>query len=424
MDYRLHGNDEKGMNIFGIKINELTKKQVLKKVDEFLVDKKQHYIVTPNPEILLQAGKDEEYFYVLNKADLSVPDGIGLKLASWMMFKNLKIYTGADLTLDLLKMAGKKNLKVGIVNWLDGLSDKNSITAKLQITNYKLHVSIIDLPREAKLPIGSLASLIDYKPDILFCSFGAPYQEKFIWNNLKNFPSVKIAIGVGTSFDYISGKIKRAPKLFRKCGLEWLWRLFKILLTKNNDVKIYKTNRVKRIYRAVFKFPIKFFKWRFILPFLYRKNVVCFLYKKELDKIKVLLVERQGEPGHWQLPQGGVDKDDLLSAGKRELSEEIGNNNFKALKVIKNIHQYKFGYNKNGIATHRAGEYQRHTDYKGQRQGLFIAEYFGKDEDIKINNWDHSAWKWVDIRNLISELHPIRRDAAEIILKKFNETVK
>jgi len=59
--------------------------------------------------------------------------------------------------------------------------------------------------------------------------------------------------------------------------------------------------------------------------------------------------------------------------------------------------------------------------YKGQKQGLVIAEFFGNDSDIKINFWDHSNWKWVDNKNLIQEVHSLRKQSAKIFLDKFSK---
>ena len=239
-------------------------------------------------------------------------------------------------------------------------------------------------------------------------ALGAPWQEKFIYHNLPKLPSVKLAIGVGGAFDFLTGKIQRAPKLLRILGLEWLWRLLK------------QPWRVKRIYNAVIVFPWEFFKWRFVNPFLYRPNVACLLYKSENDKYKILLVERKNEAGHWQLPQGGTDGENLKIAGTHELTEEIGTNKFHPIKSFSDVYQYKFGDKKS-----RAGIKSKYIEgYKGQKQGLFIAKFIGEESDIKINFWDHSAWKWVDSENLINEVHLNRKEAVKIFLKKFNKIIK
>ena len=404
------------INILGINISNFNKKQILKKIEYFLADNDQHQIVTPNPEFLLQAGKDEEFFYILNKADLAVPDGIGLKFAAWAMNKNIYRYTGVDLVKDILRELRIKNyeLRIAVVNWKDGLSNKKDIEKVLREKYPDLRFMVVDVDRE----IGNWipqniagGNLVNFQPDILFVALGAPWQEKWIYHNLPKLPSVKIAIGVGGAFDFLIGKIKRAPKFLRALGLEWLWRIF-------NQPAGKRLWRIKRIYSAVIIFPWKFFKWRLICPFLYRPNVACLLYKKENNRYKILLAERRNEPGHWQLPQGGTDGEDLMTAGARELSEEIDCDKFRPIACFSNLWKYKFDK--------KVGKYKtkRHTGYKGQKQGLFIAEFIGKDEDIKINFWDHSDWKWVDSKNLINTIHLKRKKATEIFLEKFNEVIK
>jgi len=129
--------------------------------------------------------------------------------------------------------------------------------------------------------------------------------------------------------------------------------------------------------------------------------------------VKVLLAERRHPAGDWQLPQGGTDGEDLITAGTRELREEIGTRKFKPVACFKNLYKYKFG-----------GTPSRISGHKGQRQGLFIAEFIGKDEDITINFWDHCAWRWVDLDKVADEVHKYRREATKIFIDKFKSILK
>ena len=136
-----------GVNILGINISTLKKEEVLKKIEQFLTDGKQHYIITPNPEIILEAHRDEEFFYILNKADLSLPDGAGLKFAAWAMGKNLIRVTGADLVEDVLEMAQKDNLVVAVLNWDRGLSGRQDIENTLKDRYKNLKILVMDIKR-------------------------------------------------------------------------------------------------------------------------------------------------------------------------------------------------------------------------------------------------------------------------------------
>ncbi len=395
----------KKINILGINISVIKRQEVLRKIEQFLINGKQHYIVTPNPEFILTAHQDEEFFYILNKADLAIPDGIGLKFAAWFISKSIRIITGADLVKDILKIAQDKKLKIAVLNWNKGLSKANDIKETLRKQYSELKFIVEDIDREISVETQNFASLRKFRPDIIFVTLGAPWQEKFIFHNLRNIPSAKLAIGVGGAFDFLTGEIKRAPKLMRIIGLEWLWRLFK------------QPWRWKRIYNAVFVFSWEFFKWRFIKQFLYRSSVVCLLYKKEDEKYKILIVKRVYQRDHWQLPQGGIDGQNIKKAGTRELSEEINCNKFKPVAIFKNLYKYNF----NNKLSKFGPIAKLVRGYRGQKQGLLIAEFLGQDKDIKINFWEHSNWKWVNSKNLINEVHLVRKEATKIFLNKFNE---
>jgi len=395
-------------NILGINLSEINEADALKKATDFLNGNSAHYIVTPNPEIVLCAHKDEELFYILNKADLSLADGIGLKIAAWVMNEKVYRITGADFTLKLLEIASEQKIKTLILNWSQGLSSDKDIYVSLKNKYPNLDFIVLSIEREKYLNIDILNKINDYSPKLVFNSLGFPWQEKLIYHNISKLPGVRLMIGIGGSFDFISGKIRRAPKFMRYLGLEWFWRLINAANYKNS------LNRLKRIYRATFVFMFKIIKSRFLNPYLYRPNVACFLYKKEAGEIKILLVERADEKGHWQLPQGGTDGEDLKTAGARELREETNITSLISKAACPDLFKYLFS-KKPAIEGRKFYKY----DYKGQKQGLYIAEFIGNDSEIKINFWDHQNWQWAEIDKIISIIDPIRVKSFRIYLEKF-----
>lgn len=395
-------------NILGINLSELNRDAALKKADEFLNGETAHYIVTPNPEIILAAHKDEEFFHVLNQADLSLADGMGLKIAGWLTQEKIYRITGADFTLDLLNLAAQQGIKTLVLNWSEGLSSAEEISSALKNKYPSLDFLVLDIEKEILLNDETIRKINEYAPKLVFNTLGFPIQEKLMHHNIKRLPSVRLMLGVGGSFDFISGRIKRAPQFMRYLGLEWFWRLINAGHYKDS------AKRIKRIYNATFVFMFKVLKSRFINPYFYRPNVACFLYKKENGKIKVLLVERADEKGHWQLPQGGTDGEDLATAGARELAEETGAKNLITRAVFPNVDSYLFSK----IQTIPGSKFYKH-DYKGQKQGLYIAEFQGQDDEIKINFWDHQAWQWVDLENTIQVIHQRRLKSFRIFLEKF-----
>ncbi len=275
-------------------MDKTTHTEALQKAAGFLTAGGQHAIFTPNPEMLVKAQKDEYFKKVLNSSDLNLCDGFGLWLAVSLrgakrrgnLPAKIERVTGVDFMLDVCRLAAEQGRGV----YLLGTGDEKVIkkTAqnlqkqfpRLKIVGLDKGPQISELgerenpaPRPSPhrggqsfpLPYkgrgrerGSVAGLeIDQQEndriisqinqsqaEIVFVAFGMGKQEKWIYENLSKIPSVKIAIGVGGAFDYISGKIPRSPRLMRKIGLEWVYRL------------IRQPSRFFRIFNATVKFSL------------------------------------------------------------------------------------------------------------------------------------------------------------------------
>lgn len=245
------------MYFLGIKIDEITKEKALQRVSEFLsgglpgealAKTGQYKIFTPNPEFVVKAQKDEYFKKVLNSGDLNLCDGKGLEL-----FNKIKRITGVDFMLEICRLAAEHGKSVYLLG-----SGSDEVVRKtvenlqmqfpgLKIVGYDKGPMInenIQYPISNILPTNNstIQQINQSNPSILFVAFGMGKQEKWIYENLSKMPSVKIAMGVGGSFDFISGKIKRAPLFLRQLGLEWLYRL------------IQEPHRIGRIFNATIKF--------------------------------------------------------------------------------------------------------------------------------------------------------------------------
>lgn len=235
--------------IFKVEIDQKTKEEIWRKIKKILQDstfKKPFFIVTLNPEILLKARKNFEYQKIFNSADLKINDGFGLQLLAKLKKKKIgERLTGADLAEMILLEANSLNLKIGLVLNQEGLSFKKELENFLfekGINNFFVFSQNRDAFLESeKFPENFSQS------QILLVGLGAPYQEKFIFQAIKNgyFSDLKLAIGVGGTFDFWTGKQKRAPLFLRKIGLEWLWRLF------------FQPWRLGRIWKATVVFLIE-----------------------------------------------------------------------------------------------------------------------------------------------------------------------
>jgi N-acetylglucosaminyldiphosphoundecaprenol N-acetyl-beta-D-mannosaminyltransferase len=225
---------------FGVRMDSVEKEAVFSLIEKKLKDHNSCLkIATINPEILLKAEKDDDYRKILNSFDLNLVDGFGIKLVGFL--KNIKTgerIAGADLAGYVLNIAKKDNLKMGLVMKRGGMSTKEELVKKISsIGINKLGVIYDDERLE-----------IIKDTEILLVGLGAPEQEKFIYSNEHIFSELKLAMGVGGTFDYWTGIKKRAPVFMRRIGLEWLWRL------------IIQPNRFFRIWNATAVFMWKMFK--------------------------------------------------------------------------------------------------------------------------------------------------------------------
>jgi N-acetylglucosaminyldiphosphoundecaprenol N-acetyl-beta-D-mannosaminyltransferase len=230
--------------VLGVGINDVSLDQAVEVVEGWLTEKpaKKYYIVTPNPEFLMAADKDAEFKKILNKADLAIPDGAGLKLSG--LIKNTT--TGTDLMEKLCEMGTKKGWKIGLLGGRRGAADECSKSLEKKYPGLKIVFAEeggevdsegnevgsgkidLDVLNSRILEINSSRSRISHLQsqtiDLLFVAFGQVKQEKWIANNLDKIP-VKVTMGVGGAFDYFGGLVPRAPLWMRNLGLEWLFRL-------------------------------------------------------------------------------------------------------------------------------------------------------------------------------------------------------
>lgn len=240
-------------NILNAGITDASKDEILEYIIKGLTQNgKKYFIVTPNPEILVMASKNIDYQKVLNKAEIALADGIGVIIAGRILGKLLKErITGVDLLESLCLCVAEKPITVGFLGGRPGVAERTAECLQLKYPHLKIsfigeewpndemdnrrsNVEGRNLKIEGRKSINLQSSTVKCpsstfyhlpsRVDILFVAFGAPKQELWMNENLDKLP-VKVAVGVGGSFDYISGEVLRAPLLIRLIGFEWLFRL-------------------------------------------------------------------------------------------------------------------------------------------------------------------------------------------------------
>lgn len=225
-------------NIYGGSYNKL-----LSDLETSIINEKKEFIITVNPEIIMKSLDEKELSkMLLDHNNILVPDGISIVKTSGKFKKEIsERITGVDLSKDLIKLANKYHKKIYLFGGQENVVKKLECKIKQK---YKEIPQIYVQDGYSKAKEKVIDDIQAKSPDIILVALGVPLQEKIIYNNLSKFKK-GIFIGVGGTFDVLSGAKKRAPKIFIKLNLEWFYRIIK------------EPKRIKRFYENNIKFILK-----------------------------------------------------------------------------------------------------------------------------------------------------------------------
>jgi N-acetylglucosaminyldiphosphoundecaprenol N-acetyl-beta-D-mannosaminyltransferase len=242
-----------GAEILDVFVDSTPAELLLKQIKNKLSRHQQFFIVTPNPEILVAAQRNEKLKIALKSADISIPDGAGLLFAAKLLGLPLRKRVPGRVFMELLiEEATKNKWKLYFVGSTDAVISRTLTVIKEMYPSAVCNGSsgprldIDALPinkREEKINEETIQKINAFAPDLLFIAFGCPKQEEWFSLHRKKL-KVGGAMVVGGSLDVFSGYKKIPPHLFHSLGLEWLWRL------------IQEPNRFGRIMNAVIVFPL------------------------------------------------------------------------------------------------------------------------------------------------------------------------
>ncbi len=302
------------IDVAGLKVDNVIKQELLASLTDRLQKNQKTFVITPYSEFLFHSLRDNAILEIFNKADFSVPDGIGIFWAAKFLeipltVKNhyLKIFQafwqmiysgaaillypkfirsaftekipGSDLVWDLAELAAKNNLSIYL---LGGFGDTPEIVAEKlskKINGTRLYgrqnMSRLSIAGFSNKNADDPTVIDDIKkaaPDIIFVAYGPIKQERWIVENMHNLPA-KLYIGLGGTFDYIAGKRLNPPKFVRSMGLEWLYRL------------ITQPYRLKRIFNAVIGLITALLRYKVFMSEPYRPNVVSVVLNEKKSNI-------------------------------------------------------------------------------------------------------------------------------------------
>ncbi|MDD3863109.1 MAG: WecB/TagA/CpsF family glycosyltransferase [Eubacteriales bacterium] len=214
----------KKIDILGIPVDDVTLGDALSVFENLLRGDRMTLIATPNSEILMRASGDSALKNILRRAELVIPDGIGLLYASKILGRPLRErVTGIDFSWNALKLSAQLDCRVYFLGGKPGIAEKAAENMKLQIPGLQIAGTRHGYFTEEEIP-SIIEKINGSGADFICVALGSPRQEQFI-DAHRDLLHAKVGIGIGGSLDIWSGTLKRAPAFYRNNGLEWLYRL-------------------------------------------------------------------------------------------------------------------------------------------------------------------------------------------------------
>lgn len=216
-------------SILGVTVKVETKRTILEKIKKYISSPKGFFnIVSVNPENLVVAKNNDEYKKIIETAQITHVDGVGLILAGYILGRSFgERIPGVDLMEELLTLAQAMRLQVLFIGGEAKLADTLAKCYSYELPKAKFYgiLGIENIKNPKKEEESNIFSIVaSVRPHLIFVSFGSPYQELWIYNNKDKLEGA-VCMGVGGAFNYLAGKVSRPPLFIRKFGFEWLYRL-------------------------------------------------------------------------------------------------------------------------------------------------------------------------------------------------------
>jgi len=216
---------EQKIDVLGVGFDDITIEQAVHRACEMLDRAEKTYIVTPNPEMVWAARRDEILRIAINSAGLVLPDGIGIILGARILGTPLRggRVSGIDFAVSLLVKMAQSGRSLFLLGAKPGVAERAG-----QVLCGRYPGLVIAGASDGYFTDDSavISEINQKQPDVLFVCLGSPKQENWMFGNVEQL-NTKLCVGLGGALDVFSGNVRRAPVFMQKSGLEWLYRLFR-----------------------------------------------------------------------------------------------------------------------------------------------------------------------------------------------------
>lgn len=224
-------------------------------VDTFTIDEAIKYantisgqVITINPEMIENASQNPDFAEIINSAELVIPDGIGVEIGLKILGYNVRRIAGIEFSHRMIEECAKNSQSVALVGAKPQIVEKAKENLEKEISGlYVTYAHDGYFSNDEEI----INELKIRQPRLVLCALGSPKQEEFIIKAKQVLPNA-LFVGVGGSFDVWSGIVERAPEIYQKLGLEWLYRTVK------------EPKRFKRIFPTLPLFVLKVLREKFI----------------------------------------------------------------------------------------------------------------------------------------------------------------
>jgi N-acetylglucosaminyldiphosphoundecaprenol N-acetyl-beta-D-mannosaminyltransferase len=211
--------------VLGVRVDCLDMDAALNRIEQLVDEGGHHLVATVNPEFVMRATADQEFARVLESADLCLADGSGVVWAARRQGCAIrKPVTGVDLIPPLAALCSRRVFRLFLLGAAPGVA--TDLASRLRTGNPGLEVAAHSGSPAPSSDAETIAHIRAHRTQVLLVAYGHPSQELWI-ERLRDSLDVAVAIGVGGAFDYLTGRIPRAPGWMRRAGLEWLFRLIR-----------------------------------------------------------------------------------------------------------------------------------------------------------------------------------------------------